>query len=131
MLQVYVSCNPTKTLAQDAMLLCGPVSSKTRGMPFRPVKVRLLLFSGRKTVFNSRTPNRSHLIPNEKITDTTLFSILYSAQDNKNIGLRKIQRQELGTNTLSATALHYDFVAVRSLFIMSCFSRGFLSWRSL
>lgn len=35
---VYVSCNPTKTLAQDAMLLCGPVSSKTRGMPFRPVK---------------------------------------------------------------------------------------------
>lgn len=38
-LQVYVSCNPTKTLAQDAVLLCGPESTKTKGMPFRPVKV--------------------------------------------------------------------------------------------
>ncbi|CAM9651062.1 unnamed protein product [Choristocarpus tenellus] len=38
-LQVYVSCNPTKSLVNDAVLLCSPCSKKTVGLPFRPVKV--------------------------------------------------------------------------------------------
>lgn len=37
--QVYVSCNPTKSLAADATILCTPVSKSTTGLPFRPVKV--------------------------------------------------------------------------------------------
>lgn len=39
-LQVYVSCNPTKSLPADALLLCSAVSNSTSGLPFRPVKVR-------------------------------------------------------------------------------------------
>ncbi|CAN0114149.1 unnamed protein product, partial [Ectocarpus fasciculatus] len=35
---VYVSCNPTKSLAADALILCTPVSKSTTGLPFRPVK---------------------------------------------------------------------------------------------
>ncbi|CAN0028523.1 unnamed protein product [Scytosiphon promiscuus] len=35
---VYVSCNPTKSLIGDAVILCTPVSKATTGMPFRPVK---------------------------------------------------------------------------------------------
>ncbi|CAM9524232.1 unnamed protein product [Discosporangium mesarthrocarpum] len=35
---VYVSCNPTKSLVNDSVLLCGPSSKKTKGAPFRPVK---------------------------------------------------------------------------------------------
>ncbi|CAM9264220.1 unnamed protein product [Pylaiella littoralis] len=35
---VYVSCNPTKSLCADAVILCTPVSKTTSGMPFRPVK---------------------------------------------------------------------------------------------
>ncbi|CBJ25817.1 conserved unknown protein [Ectocarpus siliculosus] len=35
---VYVSCNPTKSLAADATILCTPVSKSTTGLPFRPVK---------------------------------------------------------------------------------------------
>ncbi|CAM9603714.1 unnamed protein product [Ascophyllum nodosum] len=35
---VYVSCNPTKSLPSDALLLCSPVSKSTAGMPFRPIK---------------------------------------------------------------------------------------------
>lgn len=32
---VYVSCNPTATLVQDASLLCQPASKKYPGNPFR------------------------------------------------------------------------------------------------
>lgn len=41
-LQVYVSCNPTKSLPADALILCCPVSNSTVGVPFRPVKVSML-----------------------------------------------------------------------------------------
>ncbi len=34
---VYVSCNPTGSLPKDATLLCGPVSKRLHGAPFRPV----------------------------------------------------------------------------------------------
>ena len=33
---VYVSCNPTGSLVQDAALLCCPASKRYRGRPFRP-----------------------------------------------------------------------------------------------
>ncbi|KAG5186899.1 S-adenosyl-L-methionine-dependent methyltransferase [Tribonema minus] len=35
---VYVSCNPTKSLPRDALVLCSPASRKLSGEPFRPVK---------------------------------------------------------------------------------------------
>jgi len=33
---VYVSCNPTGSLVQDAAILCCPASKRFRGRPFRP-----------------------------------------------------------------------------------------------
>ena len=35
---VYVSCNPTKSMVRDAVLLCGPPSNKYFGDAFRPVR---------------------------------------------------------------------------------------------
>jgi tRNA (uracil-5-)-methyltransferase len=37
---VYVSCNPTKSLVNDAEILCQPMSNKYRGTAFRPLKAR-------------------------------------------------------------------------------------------
>ncbi|EQC37278.1 hypothetical protein SDRG_05502 [Saprolegnia diclina VS20] len=34
---VYVSCNPTVSLINDATTLCGPCTSNLRGTPFKPV----------------------------------------------------------------------------------------------
>lgn len=34
---VYVSCNPTNSLIQDAVTLCGPKTKSVTGEPFRPV----------------------------------------------------------------------------------------------
>ncbi len=36
---IYVSCNPTKSLIKDSLLLCGPPSQKFSGEAFRPVRV--------------------------------------------------------------------------------------------
>lgn len=35
---MYVSCNPTKSLVRDAVVLCGPRSQRLHGEAFRPVR---------------------------------------------------------------------------------------------
>jgi tRNA (uracil-5-)-methyltransferase len=34
---VYVSCNPTKSLIQDCVALCGPSTKRLTGTPFQPI----------------------------------------------------------------------------------------------
>ena len=35
---IYVSCNPVGTLTRDAAMLCGPVTKKYPGRPFKPIR---------------------------------------------------------------------------------------------